>query len=161
LERFLVDPFTFLHEYPDERVVQGRNDVLTFTGEPPSDPIDLAGPVSALLSVASSGPSMDVHVKLVDVDPEGRALMLVRGQRRVATPRADPVAVTVDMGHTGYRLGRGHRLRLHVASSDFPLYVPHPGTDADPWFATETVTNRQPLFCGGTDPSSITIRILP
>lgn len=157
----VVDPFTFLHEYPDERVVAGRSDVLTFTGQPLSDPIELAGPVRALLWVGSSGPSMDVHVKLVDVDPEGRALMLVRGQRKVATAGAGPVAVTVDMAHTGYRLDRGHRLRLHVASSDFPLYVPHPGTDVDPWFATETVTNRQLLSCGGTDPSSITITILP
>jgi hypothetical protein len=104
---------------------------------------------------------MDVHVKLVDVDPDGRPLMLVRGQRKVATPGVEPVAVTVDMAHMGYRLDRGHRLRLHVASSDFPLYVPHPGTEAEPWFATETVTNRQLLFCGGTHASSVTITILP
>jgi predicted acyl esterase len=156
----VVDPFTFLHEYPDERVVEGRADVLTFTGQPLSDPIELAGPVRAELWVGSSAPSMDVHVKLVEVDPHGRALMLVRGQRKVATPGADPVAVTVDMAHTGYRLEPGHRLRLHVASSDFPLYVPHPGTEAEPWFATETVTNLQLLFCGGTHASSVTITIL-
>jgi uncharacterized protein len=157
----VVDPFTFLHEYPDERVVEGRADVLTFTGQPLSDPIELAGPVRAELWVGSSAPSMDVHVKLVDVNPEGRALMLVRGQRKVATPGAEPVAVTVDMAHMGYRLDRGHRLRLHVASSDFPLYVPHPGTEAEPWLATETVTNRQLLFCGGTHASSVTITTLP
>jgi uncharacterized protein len=157
----VVDAFTFLKQYPDERVVEGRPDVLTFTGPRLRSPIELAGRVRALLRVASSGPSMDVHVKLVDVAPEGRALMLVRGQQKVLTPGADPVAVTVDLAHTGYRLDRGHRLRLHVASSDFPLYVPHPGTEADPWFATDKVTNRQQLFCGGTDPSSVTITILP
>ncbi len=157
----VVDPFAFLHELPDEGAVEGRRDVLTFTGRPLTEPLELAGPVRALLRVGSSGPSMDVHVKLVDVEPDGRALMLLRGQRAVATPGDDPVAVTVDLGHTGYRLEPGHRLRLHVASSDFPLYVPHPGTDADPWFATETVANRQLLVCGGTDPSSISITVLP
>jgi uncharacterized protein len=157
----VVDPFTFLHESPDERIVEGRADVLTFTGRPLNDAIELAGPVRAELWVGSSGPSMDVHVKLVDVDPQGRALMLVRGQRKVATPGAEPVAVTVEMAHLGYRLEPGHRLRLQVASSDFPLYVPHPGTDAEPWFATETVTNRQRLFCGGAHASSVTITILP
>jgi putative CocE/NonD family hydrolase len=156
----VADPFTFIREYPDERVVEARPDVVTFTGQPLSSPIELAGPVRAFLRVGSSGPSMYVHVKLVDVDPEGRALMLVRGQQKVVTPGADSVAVTVDMAHTGYRLPPGHRLRLHVASSDFPLYVPHPGTEADPWFATETVTNQHELFCGGTDPSSVTITIL-
>ena len=157
----VVDPFKFLLEYPDERAVEGRADVLTFTGEPLNDPIELAGPIRAQLQVASSGPSMDVHVKLVDVGPDGRALMLVRGQQKVATHGGEPVAVTVDMAHMGYRLDRGHRLRLHVASSDFPLYVPHPGTEAAPWFATGTVTNRQLVFCGGADPSSVTITILP
>jgi uncharacterized protein len=156
----VVDPFAFLHELPDERAVEGRPDVLTFTGPSMTEPLDLAGPARALLRVGSSGPSMDVHVKLVDVGPDGRALMLLRGQRAVETPGADPVAVTVELGHTGYRLERGHRLRLHVASSDFPLYVPHPGTDADPWFATETVANRQLLACGGADPSSLTVTVI-
>jgi uncharacterized protein len=156
----VVDPFAFLHELPDERTVEGRPDVLTFSDRRLTEPLQLAGPVRALLRVGSSGPSMDVHVKLVDVGPDGRALMLLRGQRAVATPGADPVAVTVELGHTGHRLEPGHRLRLHVASSDFPLYVPHPGTDADPWFATETTANRQRLVCGGADPSSVTITVI-
>jgi uncharacterized protein len=156
----VVDPFAFLHELPDERTVEGRPDVLTFSDRRLTEPLQLAGPVRALLRVGSSGPSMDVHVKLVDVGPDGRALMLLRGQRAVATPGADPVAVTVELGHTGHRLEPGHRLRLHVASSDFPLYVPHPGTNADPWFATETTANRQRLVCGGADPSSVTITVI-
>jgi predicted acyl esterase len=155
----VADPFAFLHEFPDERAVEERPDVLTFTGPPRTEPLDLAGPVRALLRVGSSGPSMDVHVKLVDVAADGRALMLLRGQATVATPGADPVPVTVDLGHTGYRLEPGHRLRMHVAASDFPLYVPHPGTDADPWFATETAPNRQTLVCGGPEPSSVSITV--
>jgi uncharacterized protein len=156
----VVDPFAFLHEFPDERAVEGRPDVLTFTGRPLIEPLDLAGPVRAQLRVGSSAPSMHVHVKLVDVAPDGRALMLLRGQGAVATPGDDATAVTLDLGHTGYRLEPGHRLRLHVASSDFPLYVPHPGTDADPWFASETVANRQRLVCGGPEPSSLTITVV-
>jgi predicted acyl esterase len=37
----------------------------------------------------------------------------------------------------------GHRLRLQVASSDYPLYLPHPGTAENPWLAVETRINHQ------------------
>ena len=40
-----ADPFALLHYWADERSVQGRDDVLTFTGEPFAEPLDLAGPV--------------------------------------------------------------------------------------------------------------------
>ena len=55
----------------------------------------------------------------------------------------------VYLGHTGHRLPPGHRLRLQVASSDYPLYVPHPGTSESPWFAVETAVNRQRIVTGG------------
>lgn len=156
----VIDPFAFLHEYPDERAVEGRPDVLTFTGPLLEQPLDLAGPVAARLMVSSSGPSMHLHVKLVDVFEDGRALMLLRGQTVVQTQGTEVVGATIDLSHTGYRVETGHRIRLHVASSDFPLYVPHPGTPEDPWRATETQPNTQRLWCGGPDGSSVTLTVL-
>src|SRR5262249_39061951 len=156
----VVDPFAFLHEYPDERAVEGRSDVLTFTGEPLDEPLDLAGPVNAHLHVSSDASSMQLHVKLIDVFPDGRALMLLRGQTTVATPGSEPVEAAVYLSHTGYRLEAGHRLRLHVASSDFPLYVPHPGTTESPWTATDTAPNRQTLHSGGAQASRVVVTII-
>jgi predicted acyl esterase len=87
--------------------------------------------------------------------------MLLRGQAAVATPGSEPVETTVDLGHTGHRLEPGHRLRLHIASSDYPLYVPHPGTAESPWTATVTAQNRQTLHCGGATPSELRLTVLP
>lgn len=155
----VVNPFAFLFEWPDEREVERRGDVVTFTSEPVAEPIDLAGPVAAWLTVGSSGPSMHVFAKLCDVDPDGAAHMLVRGERLVREPDfGRPVAVT--MSHTGYRLLPGHCLRLHVASSDFPLYLWHPGTDEDPWLATTGKVNQQTLATGGSAPSYVSLTIL-
>jgi uncharacterized protein len=153
----LADPFAFLHEYPDERDVEGRPDVLTFTGSPLAEPLELAGPVTAHLHVSSTGPSTHLHVKLVDVFPDGRALMLLRGQTAVSTPGRDAASAEIDLGHTGYAVAGGHRLRIHIASSDYPLYVPHPGTDDDPWTASAPQATRQALHCGGAEPSYITV----
>ena len=69
--------------------------------------------------------------------------------------------VEVYLGHTGYRVPTGHRLRLHVASSDFPVFLPHPGTGENPWDATATRTNRQTLATGGTSPSYVSLTVLP
>ncbi len=116
------NPFAFLLEFPDERAVQARPDVLTFTGETVRRPLDLAGPVTARLKVATDGPSMHVFAKLVDVSPDGHAVMLLRGQACVTGSAAQETDLY--LGHTGYRVEPGHRLRLQVSSSDFPLYRP-------------------------------------
>jgi uncharacterized protein len=150
----IENPFAFLYEYPDEREVGARPDVAVFTSDPLADPLTLTGRVAARLWVASDGPSMFLHVKLIDVAPDGRAHILLYGQRVVDEPGAGTPA-EVNLGHTGHRLPTGHRLRLQVASSDYPLYVPHPGTAESPWFAVETMVNQQAVLTGASTPSSL------
>jgi len=155
----IVDPFSFLYEYPDESAVAERDDVLVFTSPPLEAPLTLAGPVTANLRLVSDGPSMNVHVKLVVVSPDGSAHILLYGQERVERPDGTEL-VEVPLGHTGHRLAAGNRLRLQVASSDYPLYVPHPGTTESPWFAVDTQRNHQRLRTGGTG-SRLSLTILP
>ncbi|WP_436701759.1 CocE/NonD family hydrolase [Nocardioides sp. BYT-33-1] len=140
----VVDSFTFLIEYPDESVVHDRPDVLTFTGAPLSEPLDLAGPVHAVVDLDVAGPSTDVFVKLHDVAPDGTTRLVVRGQRRVEGTAGG----VVDLGETGYRFRPGHRLRLQVSASDFPLYAPHPGTADSPWDAVSIQPTRHRLRLG-------------
>ena len=119
----------------------------------------MAGRVVAHLTVAGDGPSMNLHVKLVDVDPAGGSHIVLYGQRAVDNPRHG-AAAEVYLGHTGYRVAAGHRLRLQVASSDYPLYVAHPGTPESPWFATRTAVNHQRLLTGGPAPSYLSVTVL-
>src|SRR5207344_1896630 len=111
----------------DEGEIAARRDVAVFTSEPLAEPLTLAGRVVAHLRVGSDGPSMCVHVKLVDVAPDGGSHILLYGQELVDDPE-ESVPVQVYLGHTGHRVIPGHRLRLQIASSDYPLFVPHPGT---------------------------------
>ena len=136
----LVNPFAALYEYPDERAIEARPDVLTFTTRGWDEPVTLAGRVVAHLEVTSDAPSLFLHVKLVDVHPDGRAHTLLFGQ--IVHEPAPGTLAEVYLGHTGYRVEPGHRLRLHVASSDFPVFLPHPGTAENPWDAT--TTQREP-----------------
>jgi predicted acyl esterase len=144
----VVDPFSFLREWPDEAAVAGRPDVLTFTTDAFDRPFDLVGPVSVRVCMGSTAPSTAVFAKLVDVAPDGSALMLTRGQAMLHGP--DPSRpVSIDLAHIGYRVLVGHRLRLQLSSSDFPLYLPHPGTDDDPWRAIAGRPSEQNLRVGG------------
>ncbi|MDX6630199.1 MAG: uncharacterized protein QOH00_2445, partial [Gaiellales bacterium] len=156
----IVDPFAALYEYPDERAVESRPDVLTFTTAQWDEPVALAGRVSAHLDVWSDARSLFLHVKLADVHEDGRAHTLLFGQR-VVTERVAGLPAEVYLGHTAYRVPARHRLRLQIASSDFPLFLPHPGTDENPWDATETRTNRQTLATGGEAPSRVSLTVIP
>jgi predicted acyl esterase len=102
---------------------------------------------------------MFLHVKLVDVRPDGRAHTLLYGQQVVENP-GDGTPVEVYLGHTGHLVDPDRRLRLHVAASDFPVFLLHPGTDENPWDATTTRTNRQTLVTGGRTPSYVSLTVL-
>ncbi|MFJ9898384.1 CocE/NonD family hydrolase [Streptomyces sp. NPDC091280] len=152
------DSFAALLHHVDESPLHDRPDVLVFTTDPVTEPLDLAGPVRATLRVGTDGPSAQVFLKLLDVSPGGSAHVLVRGQRLI--PGGAPAPVAFDLTHTGYRLRPGHALRLHIASSDFPMYVPHPGTEENPWLATDGKTTTQTLRTGGQHDSHLSLTVV-
>ena len=141
---------------PDEREVETREDVLTFTAEPATQPLDLAGPVRVRASLGGVGPAAHLAAKLVDVFPSGRARRILQGIARVP---AGGGQVEVDLGHTGYRVAPGHRLRLELAASDFPRYLLDPGNGQDPWTATGTSTVEHSVRVGGTDGATLEITV--
>ncbi len=143
---------------PDEIEVETRPDVVTFSTETVREPLDLAGPVDAVLLVGSSSESTHVILKLVDVFPGGRARRITEGACLVSNAAAGQT-VNVDMGHVGYRLEAGHRLRVEVASSNFPRYIVHPGTEEDPWLATGK-PSEQRLDTGSRSGSQIRISVM-
>lgn len=136
--------FAFLAEYPDERSLAERGDVLAFHGTAIDDDVVLAGPITFEATVASSGPEMDVFARLCDVSPDGAAHLIARGQVTVYDAH-EPAEVTIAMGHTAYLLRAGHYFRLTVASSDSPEFVVAPGTGEHRWLATGRATNDQRL----------------
>ncbi|WP_328436364.1 CocE/NonD family hydrolase [Streptomyces sp. NBC_00444] len=112
--------------------LEHRPDVLSYTSEPLPETLDLAGPVRLVLSVESSAPDTDFTGKLLDVLPDGRALLvadgITRARHRHGPDTERPLTpgtvstLRLDLGHTAWRLPAGHRLRIHVSSSNFPQY---------------------------------------
>ncbi|RGE20020.1 CocE/NonD family hydrolase [Leucobacter sp. wl10] len=154
------DAFSYLLHLPDEAPIGDRDDVLVFTSPEQPHDVDLAGPVAARVRVRSTGPVMDCFVRLLDLAPDGSALRIARGQLQLRDA-AEGGALEIDLGQVGYRLRAGHRLRAHVSSSDYPEFLPQPGTGGDPWTEGDAVeANTQHLAVGGPEAFAIEIPVL-
>jgi len=151
--------FAFLAEHPDERDLGDRADVLCFTGDVLDAALDLVGPLAFAATVASDGPEMDIFVRLSDVGPDGSVHLVARGQQTLREAGQE-YSVEIDLGQVAYRLHPGHRLRLTVASSDAPEFVPAPGSGEHRWLADKTVPNNQRMHLGGDSPARVTLSVL-
>jgi putative CocE/NonD family hydrolase len=132
----------------DNSALEGREDVLTFTGPPLTEPVDLLGPVSARLSVSTDTGYADVFTRLCDVDAQGRSVNVCDGLARLETVGQAPSEVTVRMSSTAYRFPAGHRIRWQISAGAHPRYARNPGTGKSPVDAVDFTPIRITLHTG-------------
>ncbi|MFG1667766.1 CocE/NonD family hydrolase [Streptomyces sp. Y7] len=106
----------------DQARVEARTDVLVYTSEPLTEDLEVTGRVRAFVHAASDAPSTDWVVRLCDVDPEGVSLNVADGIVRVDTTPGEFAEHIVDLWSTSHVFRAGHRLRVHVTSSNFPRW---------------------------------------
>lgn len=157
----------------DQRVLDGRRDVLHFSSAVLDDDLEVTGPLSVRLWAATSAADADFTAKLVDVYPDGRALWvadgIVRSSYRDGMDRPSPVEPgevyehRIDLGATSQVFEAGHRIRVDVASSNFPCYDRNSGSGKPAGEATEAdfVVATQRILFGGDHPSSIELPVIP
>ncbi|MFD4600878.1 CocE/NonD family hydrolase [Streptomyces sp. NPDC058464] len=121
----------------DNSALEAREDVLTFTGPPLTEPVDILGPVSARLSISTDTGHADVFTRLCDVDAQGRSTNVCDGLARLRTVGQAPSQVTVPMSATAYRFAAGHRIRWQISGGAHPRYARNPGTGEPPLDAEE------------------------
>ncbi|MEU5314835.1 CocE/NonD family hydrolase [Streptomyces sp. NPDC021562] len=129
----------------DNRGLEAREDVLTFTGPPLTEPVDILGPVSAKLSVSTDTGHADVFTRLCDVDPQGRSVNVCDGLGRLRTDGREPSRITVPMSSTAHRFAVGHRIRWQISAGAHPRFARSPGTGESPVDATRFVPVRLTL----------------
>lgn len=157
----------------DQRAVEARPDVLTFTSTELTEDLEVTGPVTVTLHAATSAADTDFTAKLVDVWPDGRALSvvdgIVRARYRDGSGRAKPITpgkvyeYTIDLLATSQVFKAGHRIRIDVASSNFPCFDRNPGNGAPVATATadDFVVAEQTLFHDSDHPSYVTLPVIP
>lgn len=128
----------------DNRPLSERKDVLSFLTEPLIEDLIVAGDVQIELWIDSDAPDTDFTAKLIDLYPpsadypDGFAMNITDGIRRcryrdsweqptTLTP-GKRVKVTIEPFATCNLFKRGHRLRLDIASSNFPRFDVNPNS---------------------------------
>ena len=130
----------------DQQQVETREDVLVFSTPVLTQNVEVTGPVTAHLYVSSSAPDTDITCKLVDVHPDGRAMLLTDGILRLRYRHSfteptllqpdEIVPVAIDLWSTSNVFLAGHRIRVEVSSSCFPKFARNSNTGGN--VATES-----------------------
>jgi len=131
----------------DQRPVSGRPDVLTYTSDVLTAPVQISGTPVANLVASTSGTDSDWVVKLIDLYPSevasqpemgGYELMIsadiFRGRYResLETPKAiapnEPLVYRFNLPAANHVFLPGHRIMVQIQSTWFPLYDRNPQT---------------------------------
>jgi hypothetical protein len=134
----------------DQRALEDRDDVLVYTSDVLTEPLSFAGNVEAKLFVSADTPDADWAVKLVDVRPDGYAQNIatgiLRGRYRDSLLQPSPLEpgkiyeITVDLGPCAATIAIGHRLRVDICGSLFPLYDRNSNTGKGPFDASTLIS---------------------
>jgi putative CocE/NonD family hydrolase len=145
-----------------------RPDVVSFVSSPLARPVNVTGPVVVELTVASDAADTDFTAKLIDWYPPsdqvtfGYALNITDGIQRlrfregtaheVAYAPGTPVRLRIECYPTANRFMPGHRIRLDIASSNFPRFDINPNTGAPLGNSQHMVVAHQTILIDDANP---------
>lgn len=148
----------------DNRKLEARSDVLTYTSAPLEQDVEVIGPVSAELFVQSSLEHTDFFARLCDVDPAGKSVNVCDGLLRLR-PGNPPVEangsrrVCIDLWTTAYRFRQGHRIRAQVSSASHPRFARNTGSGEPLATATTLKVAEQTIYHDPARPSAILLPV--
>jgi putative CocE/NonD family hydrolase len=122
-----------------------------------STDVEVTGPLSVTVRASTTGLSTDWTAKLVDVWPDGRAMSVIDGIARVAAEPGVPAEHVIDVVATSQVFKAGHRIRVQIASSNFPRFDRNPGTGKTAAETADLQVQQQAVY----PQSFITLPIVP
>jgi hypothetical protein len=183
-DRFVYDPMNPVPSYGgnvcctgnaiqagafDQRKMESRQDILVYTTDPFPDGLEVSGPVEVTLYVSSDAKDTDVTVKLLDVDPDGRAYNLDESIQRLRYREGYDRKVLMEPG-TVYKVevgplttsnwfAPGHRLRIEVSSSNFPRFDRNLNTGGNNYDEASGLVARNAIHHSSRYPSQIKVTV--
>lgn len=156
----------------DQRAIEARQDVLTFTSAPLVDDLEVIGNIEIRLWIASSALDTDFVARLLDVEADGTAWNLMsptleviraryrNNEREPELMRPDtPYELVLRWGMTGNLFKRGHRVRVQVTSSFFPHLDRNPNTGRPVPHEGKLVAARQTVLHDAAHPSRVVLPV--
>jgi putative CocE/NonD family hydrolase len=151
--------------------LESREDLLVYTSPPLERGLTIAGTVRLVVHVSSDARDTDFNAKLIDVDSAGRSWNILNGvlraryregmTRKVLMNVGEVYEMTISLKATGYHFRPGHRIRLHLTSSDFPLYDRNLNTGGTNYGETQFVKATNTVYHGPRRPSRLILPVVP
>ncbi|MBN1329803.1 MAG: CocE/NonD family hydrolase [Candidatus Heimdallarchaeota archaeon] len=153
----------------DQASLESRDDILIFTSETFAEYMEVTGKMSAHLWVSSNCTDTDFTVKITDVYPDGRSILLQDGivrakyRNNFTTPELlipnEIVEVDIDLWSTSYIFNPGHKLRIAISSSNYPRFNANPNNGAPIFTNNETLIAKNTIYLDQNHPSYVTLPI--
>ena len=154
----------------DQRPIETRPDVASFTAPPLASPLTVVGRVRCRVFLRPDTRDLDVAVRLTDVYPDGRSMLVTDGIQR-ARKRCgggsecflvpgQPVELVVDLWSTALVFARGHRIRIDISGSNAPRFEVNPNDGGDLNQPGPGVVAHPVLLLGPTYPSRLELPVL-
>lgn len=155
----------------DQRTLADRQDILRFETAPLDQPMEVTGNVRAILYVSTDARDTDFTAKLIDVYPDGREMLILDNIRRLkyrkGFEKPEPLRpgrvgrLEIDLWSTSLIFNCGHKIALHVSSSNYPRFEKNPNSGDD--FPTETNLRiaHNTVHFGPRRPSAVVLPVRP
>lgn len=154
----------------DQQPLNSRSDILRYTSEQVTQDIDVVGSAKVVLFVSTDAKDTDFTVKMIDQYPDGRSLILQDGVFRlryrngIHDPRhAEPgviYQIEFELRPIAYRFQKGHKIEIHISSSNFPRLVRNLNTGGDEYSDPNVVKATNRVYLGGTTSSFVDFPIM-
>ncbi len=120
--------------YDQAPVVESRNDILIFTSDELSEPVKHTGNVNVKLFVSSDRLDTDFAVRLCDVYPDNRSMILRDNIFRMRfrdgftvndtnfIQAGEIYEIDIKLANTAHTFLPGHKIRVDITSSDYPRF---------------------------------------
>ncbi len=165
------------HGGPPYLPLRSRSDIVVFQTEPLSEDVQVIGPVEVKLFAASTGVDTDFTAKLVDVYPpsadfpRGFDLNLADGiiraryrdnlkTQKLMTP-GTVYEFTIRPFPTANVFKRGHRIRVDISSSNFPMFDVNPNTGEPLGQNRRMRAVENSIFHSAARPSHLVLPVVP
>jgi uncharacterized protein len=122
----------------DQRTTHQRWDVLVYTGEVLSENLRIAGTAEFTLYAATSAPDTDWAIKLLDIHPDGKQMLVSMGVLRAKFHKSWDAPEWIESDRvmsykillrpTCHSFLAGHQVGVAIASAAFPLIERHSNT---------------------------------
>ena len=155
----------------DQSPNESRADVLVYSTPPLAQDTEVTGFITAELFASTSAADTDFTAMMVDVDEKGYATYLgdgiVRARYRNSTEKAEPIEpykiykYTIDLWATSNVFKAGHRLRVYIASSNFPRFNRNLNTGEKSFGGTRMLKAKQTIYHDAEHPSALVLPVIP